>query len=100
MFFEKKHKYLLDLNMDILGALLKLLKCERTVGMTFSYEQDPTGISDHRGIFGGKQPSWDPAYPPYTQVFSSRQGFIPGLSILDVIFNLGPETLSYLEKTG
>lgn len=34
----------------------------------------------------------------YTQVFANKYGFISNLSILDVLFNLGPNTLSYLKK--
>jgi hypothetical protein len=34
---------------------------------------------------------------PYFQVFEQRHGFIPELSILDLIFNEGPESLHFLE---
>ena len=34
----------------------------------------------------------------YQQVFSEKHSFNPNLSILDVLFNLGPETTSYLER--
>jgi hypothetical protein len=34
---------------------------------------------------------------PYYQVFQDRHGFLPGCSILDVLFNLGTETHSYLK---
>lgn len=37
-------------------------------------------------------------YPPYYQVRSASQGFIPGLSVLDLIFNLGPEAPLYLQS--
>jgi hypothetical protein len=45
--------------------------------------------------------SSDPAFhfPPYYQVFEDRFGFQPNLSILDLIFNLGPDTKEYLEGT-
>jgi len=35
---------------------------------------------------------------PYFQVFSQKHGFIPNLSILDLLFNEGPESLSYLKS--
>ena len=35
-------------------------------------------------------------YKPYCQVRGKRQGFIPGMSVLDLIFNLGPEAPLYL----
>ena len=34
----------------------------------------------------------------YIQVFENKHGFIPNLSIIDALFNLGPNTLSYLKK--
>ena len=35
---------------------------------------------------------------PYWQVFSTKQGFVPNLSILDLLFNEGPNAISYLES--
>ncbi len=37
---------------------------------------------------------------PYYQVFSPRNGFLPDLSIVDLLFNLGPESLLYLTREG
>ncbi|MCM1076878.1 MAG: WbqC family protein [Bacteroides sp.] len=42
--------------------------------------------------------SISPALPPYWQVRADKLGFIPGLSILDLIFNLGPEAVIYLDR--
>lgn len=36
--------------------------------------------------------------PPYYQVRADRLGFIPGLSVLDLVFNMGPEGALYLKK--
>ena len=33
---------------------------------------------------------------PYWQVFTNKQGFVPNLSILDLLFNEGPNAISYL----
>ena len=35
----------------------------------------------------------------YEQVFSSNNEFVPDLSILDLLFNLGPETDQFLKNT-
>lgn len=36
--------------------------------------------------------------PPYWQVRADKIGFIPGLSVLDLIFNLGPEAVIYIDR--
>ena len=36
---------------------------------------------------------------PYYQVFQEKQGFIPNLSIVDLLFNLGPESLLLLKQS-
>lgn len=91
----KDFKYLIDLNAEILSCLLKKLK----VTTEFSFSEDflPVGTeNDFRNAFSPKVavPKDTPAYP---QVFEERLGFQPNLSILDAIFNLGPETKSYLQ---
>ena len=37
------------------------------------------------------------SFPKYTQVFYNKLGFLPNLSVLDLISNLGPESSSYLD---
>ena len=36
---------------------------------------------------------------PYYQVFQERLGFLPNLSIIDLLFNMGPESLLVLQKS-
>jgi hypothetical protein len=36
---------------------------------------------------------------PYLQVFADRSDFVPDLSILDVLFNLGTQTNVYLDRS-
>jgi hypothetical protein len=97
-FYTRNYKFLLDFNLDILHVLLEILNHHSTIRLTDNYcKVFPEG-KDFRQTFGTKQ-QISATSPPYTQVFESRHGFIPGLSILDILFNLGPETPFYLEKT-
>ncbi|MEI7723784.1 MAG: WbqC family protein [Bacteroidota bacterium] len=96
-FFEKNYRFLIDLNTEILKTLIQLFKINRSIRFTTQFEKSPLGIYDYRTVFGAKYTGQNSHLQHYTQVFESRHGFIPGLSILDVIFNLGPEALPYLE---
>ncbi|MEI6682746.1 MAG: WbqC family protein [Bacteroidota bacterium] len=96
-FFEKRFEFLADFNMELLQAILRLIHCSCRTGLTGLYEKRPSGITDLRnGIIAGK-PHVMKSFPPYVQVFEPRHGFIQGLSILDALFNLGPETAEYLK---
>ena len=95
--YEPKFKYLLDLNMEVLATIIRIFKIRQPVGLTDTFEKTPAIANDFRDKFGAKKNSQDFNYPHYTQVFESRHGFIAGLSILDVIFNLGPEAALYVK---
>jgi hypothetical protein len=95
-FYEKKFNFLIDLNLELLQALLRIMKVERAVHMNGSYEKHPVGLTDLRGTLVQKSTGSHVNYPHYTQVFEPRHGFISGLSVIDVIFNLGPEVKDYI----
>jgi len=100
--FSKKHKYLLDLNNNILEVVNEILEINPSIKMTEDYIKDTEGMDDWReGIHPKKsRQKEDKSFiaTPYTQVFSDKLGFEPNLSVLDLIFNLGPEAIDYLEK--
>jgi hypothetical protein len=96
-YYEKKYRFLLDLNTELLQTLLQLINSPRPVKLTEHYEKPTAKTKDLRATLGAKYPGTHIEYPHYTQVFESRHGFIPGLSFLDVIFNLGPEASYYLD---
>lgn len=100
LFFEKRHKYLLDLNTEILTTLLKVFRSNRPVRFTENYHKHLPSATDLRAATGAKDTGVHGLNPHYPQVFEPRHGFLPGLSIMDVIFNLGPETFSYLDAIG
>lgn len=57
------------------------------------------GPSDFRDAIDPKHPDPDPEFVPrpYYQVFGRRHGFQPNLSILDLLFNMGPEGVFWLQ---
>ena len=89
------HEFLLDLNMELLEALMKMLKLERRISFTKDFIPAEGGLYDFRYSISLKKKS---SYSPkkYMQVFIAENGFTPGLSIADLLFNEGPEALEYL----
>ena len=95
--FEKKHKYLLDLNLETYNIIKDLLQEDWKTSKTKEYINKPEGIIDLREGFNAKrEPNTN--FPEYTQVFSDKLGFIPNLSILDLLFMEGTNTENYLRK--
>ena len=100
-FFEKKEKYLLDLNTAILETVLGILQIRRSLVFTTDYQTYPEEVCDMRGVIHPKparQEKEDNLFKakPYTQTFADRFPFAPDLSILDLLFNTGPEAVDYL----
>lgn len=102
--FNQEHHKLFDLNNAILKKLFSLLKLRTNLNFTQSFEKQCQAGKDFRYLISPKNKgSWPPeTYQPiqYYQTFSDRHGFVPGLSILDLLFNEGPQTLGYLTDTG
>lgn len=99
-FFERKETFLIDLNEKVLQTLFSVLKIDANYLYTTDYIFDSTGCDDFRDSISPK-PSKnrpDEAFvpKPYTQVFCDRFDFMPNLSVLDLIFNVGPESRDYL----
>ena len=95
--FEKKHKFLLDLNFEALEIVFKCLRMKIEFSKTTEYfpQVDPT-ITDFRNLVDGKKD--DSIFTKYTQVFDDKHGFLSNLSVLDLIFNEGKYAVDYLKE--
>lgn len=91
-FYEQKFKFLVDLNEKLLSLILKHLKLTLDLKPTLSYESNYT--FDYRSSFG--EQANESQQLEYIQVFNNRYGFLPNLSIVDLLFNHGPRSHEYL----
>jgi hypothetical protein len=99
-FFEQKFKFLFDFNIKLTQTLLKLLQKEKEIAVTTSFE--PYTQDDLRLLIHPKNAKKE-AYPfrlqqTYYQVFEDKFGFTPNLSVIDLLFNEGPQASHYLQS--
>ena len=119
-FFEEKYEFLIDFNEAIRQKICELIDIHPHVAytseyishsltfspshsLTFSPSHSLTfspshPLTDFRDVISAKHPQPDAEYTPkeYWQVFQHKHGFLPNLSILDLLFNMGPESVFYL----
>jgi hypothetical protein len=102
-FFRKKHEFLFDFNQKITQTLLELLDIETEIKLTDDFEQIPDDCLNFREQISPKthliKPDANYKQLTYTQVFSEKFGFVPDLSILDLLFNEGPSAGSILTES-
>ncbi len=98
-FFQKQFSSLFEFNSAILNVCLCLLNYKGKVTFTDEFlKEDKDVENDFRFSLSPKIAADNYAFPEYHQVFIEKFGFIPNLSILDLIFNLGPESGDYLKS--
>lgn len=91
--FERKFDYLVDLNAEAMDIVNRLLMMDDvTINVSETYIPAQTVELDLRNQITPKTHLDDFCQKEYYQVFSEKYGFQPNLSILDLLFNLGPES--------
>lgn len=94
--FEEKVDSLLDFNLKALRVVLGILKTEKDFSLSQEYFKNPES-QDFRETFSAKSET-ETVFPEYFQSFSDKYGFLKDLSILDLICNIGPESLTYIRN--
>lgn len=87
--------FLLDLNMELTLLIIKKVRINPKVSYTTIFEPVREAENDLRYKIAPKAES-DYAAKQYPQVFSRTEGFVANLSIIDLLFNMGPDTFHYL----
>ncbi|MDR2040985.1 MAG: WbqC family protein [Tannerella sp.] len=98
-FYARKFDFLFDFNEALRQLVCELADIRPDVRFTSRYE--PSVPDDFRQSIRPKCPGADRAFlpKPYYQVFGEKHGFLPNLSIVDLLFNMGPETILVLQQS-
>jgi len=98
-FFERKWVFLYDFNWEITLKMCELIDIMPCMRRTDSYELEPSeDVIDFRETIRPKHPGRDDEFSPrtYYQVYQQKYGFQPNLSVLDLLFNQGNESVLFL----
>jgi hypothetical protein len=100
-FFDKEMTYLWDLNLHLLETIKSILEIKVRIKETYEFKKEyGENYSDYRYSINPKShkaqiQSFEPLQ--YFQVFAHKAGFVPNLSIFDLICNSGMESIVYLQ---
>ena len=103
-FYEKKYEFLVDFNEELCHLICSLIDIQPDMARTTEYRTEftPNEADFRERIHPKKDFSLEDTEfspQPYYQVFQERLGFLPNLSIIDLLFNMGPESLLVLQKS-
>ena len=91
-FFEERDGFLMDFNLRLHSVVSELLGLERDIRIVDNEYIDLRRIAEPKALAEVEGYTAQ----PYYQVFAQRNGFVPNLSIVDLLFNMGPEGLLVL----
>ncbi|MBL4594188.1 MAG: WbqC family protein [Flavobacteriales bacterium] len=96
-FHEKEYKYLIDFNEELQQKIIELLNIDINIIKSTQYMNKGDAVVDYRNSFSPKiEPQLN--FKLYIQVFGDRNGFAPNMSILDLLFNEGPNSVNYINE--
>ena len=103
-FYEKKYEFLVDFNEELCRLVCSFIDMQPNMARTTEYHTEfATDEEDFRERIHPKKDFIfeDAAFSPqpYYQVFQERLGFLPNLSIIDLLFNMGPESLLVVQQS-
>ena len=97
-FYRHKYTFLWDFNLDLLSVCLEWLDISPLIMFTSEYVEDCP--NDFRYSIRPKQAPEDESFHPrvYYRTFAHKYGFLPNLSIVDLIFHEGPSAIQTLKE--
>lgn len=103
-FYEQKYTFLIDFNEELCRLICSLIDMAPCIKRTEEYKTQLTSDDDDYREHIHPKKDWhveDPDFSPspYYQLFQEKNGFLPNLSIVDLLFNMGPESLIVLKSS-
>lgn len=95
--FLKKTNFLLDFNLKCMDVILDCLQLDLSISKSHVFKKKVIDKTDFRFLSNARQET-PYNFDSYIQVFNNKHGFISNLSILDLLFNEGPNALNYLKN--
>ena len=99
--YKKKYDNLFDLNQALLVTLFKIMQLKDIVIFATDRYMETSVFTDLRNSFHPKKKNHQEIIselPRYIQTFEDYHGYIADLSIIDLLFSIGPQSLQYLER--
>jgi hypothetical protein len=91
-FYFEKHEFLMDYNTSLTKLILNILRQKKEIQFTSEYNKEFIGID----LRESSNPKPETRNNKYFQVFGEKFGFTPNLSVIDLLFNKGLESVDYL----
>jgi hypothetical protein len=101
IFYKNKYEFLFDFNLELIEQICRALKMNIEFSVTEQFEKEYEGVDDLRLFISPKnnfEDDKDFHSKNYYQVFADKYGFIPNLSIVDLLFNEGLKTIDILKS--
>lgn len=98
--YDRHHTFLIDFNQELIQTIAGLMNIRSGISLTETFHPID-GSKRHCDFRWMIDPATAPDghQQPYFQVFGDKYGFVPGLSVADLLFNIGPESILYLRKS-
>ena len=102
-FFTRKFDFLFDFNLELCQWVCEQIDIHPEIRLTDDYVKIPDDADDYRDLIHPKRDYRDCGRnfipEPYYQVFTGKNGFLPNLSVADLLFNMGPESILVLRDS-